>query len=170
MTEQRRVELPKTTQLLASACNPCMDLIALLCLDSAPPLAAVGPPGLTPAQLAMRQKMLAFQARRLGVTNPAAGRQQQSGARRGPQIKLALWRSGAKSNQVWEVDVVLPKRLFPETDAKDFAETVRVAQVCWSPNGTYFGSHRRTTGCALVCDAHRRHVRARLGPAPLFRV
>ncbi|WFC99118.1 ATP-dependent DNA helicase yku80 [Malassezia yamatoensis] len=97
-------------------------------------LSAVGPPNMTPAQLAMRQKMLAFQARRMGVANPAAGQQKQSGVRRGPQIKLALWRSGQNLSQIWEVDVVLPKDILGDAPT-ECPELVRVSQLCWSPDG-----------------------------------
>lgn len=150
----RRVKLPKTARLLASACNPCMDVTALVCLDSVPASASVGPPGLTPAQLAMRQKMLAFQARRLGVANPAAAQRTASGIRHGPQIKLALWRTGKELSQIWEVDVVLPKPLF-STEAREGTETARVTQLCWSPNGT---CRRLTQASALLCACLRREM------------
>ncbi|WFD43208.1 ATP-dependent DNA helicase yku80 [Malassezia psittaci] len=140
--------------LLTSACNPCMDLIALLCLDSAPQLSAVGPPNMTPAQLAMRQKMLAFQARRMGVANPAAGQQKQSGVRCGPQIKLALWRSGKEFSQIWEVDVVLPKDILRDAPT-ECPELVRVSQLCWSPDaavGQPTGAHSRATGAKSAAN------------------
>ncbi|PKI84671.1 hypothetical protein MVES_001797 [Malassezia vespertilionis] len=133
MEAQSRVELPKATQLLASAANPCMDLVALVCLDNALPLAAAGPPGLTPAQIAMRQRMLAFQARRLGVANSAAA---SSGAniKHGASVKLVLMRTGAGLGDVWEVAVTPPQHLFSTTN-EDEMECVCVADICWSPDG-----------------------------------
>ena len=131
----QRVDLPRETHLVATACNPCMDLVALLCRDNVSAHAAAGPPGLSAAQLAMRQKMLAFQARRMGIANPASRVAGGANVRSGPSIKLMLWRTGANSSQVWESPVAPPPDLFPApSTAGD--EHLSVAAVAGSPDGT----------------------------------
>ena len=84
-----------------------MELVALLSQDNAPPAPITGPPGLTPAQIAMRQRMLAMQARRMGVANPAVTGQVQ-GVRRGPSIRLCIWRLGSAPSSVWDVTIQPP--------------------------------------------------------------
>lgn len=136
--ERARITLPRDAFLLHSSYSPCMDLVALLCKDNAPPLPAVGPPGLSAAQLAMRQRMLAFQARRMGVANPVGGSTQAGGEpTRGPTVKLVLWRVGAKSSPVWEVPVTPPSDLFAERSVpgSSVSESVCVGSLCWSPEG-----------------------------------
>ena len=126
-----QVTLPHDTHLVGSACNPCMDLVAFLCCDRAPPAAASAPPGLTPAQLAMRQRMLAIQARRMGVATPAAATGAQQ-VRRGPALKLVVWRMVHAPSCVWEVPIEPPRADIP----RDAAEGVSVLGLCWSPDGT----------------------------------
>ncbi|WFD37032.1 hypothetical protein MCUN1_003924 [Malassezia cuniculi] len=128
--ERARVRLPRESRLVATAPNPCMDLVALLCRDNAP--ARTGPPGLTPAQLAMRQRMLAIQARRMGNAHAAAS---PSGIERGPALKLALWRTGSSDAALWEVPIIPPQF---DSDAPQRAgtkEAVAVTSLVWSPDG-----------------------------------
>lgn len=132
MTERARVDLPGPSHLFASACNPCMDLTAILCLDSAPAATSSGPPGLSAAQIAMRQKMLAYQARKLGVANAGAKAEGGSGVRRGPPMKLAMWRTGGTNTRVWEVTITTP----PLFSAGEGHESIRASQIQWSPDGT----------------------------------
>lgn len=126
-----QVSLPHDTHLVGSACNPCMDVVAFLCCDRAPPAAASAPPGLTPAQLAMRQRMLAIQARRMGVANPAAATGAQQ-VRRGPALRLVVWRMVHAPSCVWDVPIEPPRVGLP----RDAAEGVSVLGLCWSPDGT----------------------------------
>ncbi|WFD31011.1 hypothetical protein MSPP1_002040 [Malassezia sp. CBS 17886] len=162
MRESQRVEVPREACLLASACNPCMDLVALLCRDSVSPVAAVGPPGLTPAQLAMRQRMLAFQARRMGVANPAAPGPGAAAVRRGAAMKLVLMRHGQSMTQVWEVPVAPPEDVFPAPPPQGTThELASVPQICWSPDGARIALRlclsRETVGAASDAGGAR-HV------------
>ena len=109
-----------------------MELVALLSQDNAPPAPITGPPGLTPAQIAMRQRMLAMQARRMGVANPAATGQVQ-GVRRGPSIRLCIWRLGSAPSSVWDVTIQPPPP--PAPLPRDAVESVSVLGLCWSPDG-----------------------------------
>lgn len=118
-----------------------MDLVALLCLDSVPPATVTGPPGLTPAQIAMRQRMLAMQARRMGVANPASASHSQ-GVRRGPSIRLDVWRLGTAPTSVWNTVIQLPIQP-PQPEA---LESIQVLGICWSPDGERIAVH--------VCVTH----------------
>ncbi|WFD22681.1 hypothetical protein MEQU1_001356 [Malassezia equina] len=129
-----QVRLPHDTHWVGSACNPCMDLVAFLCCDRAPPAAANAPPGLTPAQLAMRQRMLAIQARRMGVANPAAATGAQQ-VRCGPALKLVVWRMVQAPSCVWDVTIKPPRIGLP----RDAAEGVTVLGLCWSPDAVRLG-------------------------------
>ncbi|WFD25903.1 hypothetical protein MNAN1_000871 [Malassezia nana] len=125
-----RTTLAHDTHLVGAACNPCMDLVAMVGCDRAPPAAASAPPGLTPAQLAMRQRVLAMQARRMGVANPTAASGSQ-GVRRGPTLQLVVWRMGSAPSCVWAVPIEPPR---PEA-LHDADECVSVLDLCWSPDG-----------------------------------
>lgn len=131
--------MPRDAHLMYTACNPCMDLVALLCKDNAPANAAVGPPGMTPAQLAMRQRMLAFQARRLGVANPAAGDngRDKKEPERGDALNLALWRIGTNTSMVWEVAITPPPGLFAGLSEYGLKESVTIGAMHWSPDGAH---------------------------------
>lgn len=128
-----RTTLAHDTHLVGAACNPCMDLVAMVGCDRAPPAAASAPPGLTPAQLAMRQRVLAMQARRMGVANPTAA-SGSHGVRRGPTLQLVVWRMGAAPSCVWAVPIEPPR---PQ-GLHDADECVSVLDLCWSPDGTSF--------------------------------
>ncbi|WFD19082.1 hypothetical protein MCAP1_001302 [Malassezia caprae] len=149
-----QVTLPHDTHLVGSACNPCMDVVAFLCCDRAPPAAANAPPGLTPAQLAMRQRMLAIQARRMGVANPAAATGAQQ-VRRGPALKLLVWRMVHAPSCVWDVPIEPPRTGIP----RDAAEGVAVLGLCWSPDGERLAVRLALTHTA---DEHTQHAVALL--------
>lgn len=127
--ERARVRLPSEARLVATAPNPCMNLVALLCCERAP---ARGAPGLNPAQLAMRQRMLAIQARRMGAAAPAA----PAGAvERGPALKLALWRTGSSDAALWEVPISPPDFGAAAPHGPGTKEALAVTSLTWSPDG-----------------------------------
>lgn len=132
-----QVPLPREAHILTSACNPCMDLLALVSHDEAPAPAASGPPGLTPAQIAMRQRMLAMQARRMGVANPmapGAGRDASS-LRRGSSLRMVVWRMSDTPSRVWDV-VLEPVPTASSDERRSGWESMSVLSLVWSPDGT----------------------------------
>ena len=124
------MRLQSEAQLVATAPNPCMDLVALLLRERAP--ARAGPSGLTPAQLAMRQRMLAIQARRMGNAHAAAA---PSGVERGPALKLVLWRTGSSDDALWEAPIVAPDFGADAPHGAGAKETLAVTSLVWSPDG-----------------------------------
>lgn len=127
--ERARVRLPSEVRLVATAPNPCMNLVALLCCEHVP---ARGASGLNPAQLAMRQRMLAIQARRMGAAAPAAP---ASAVERGPALKLALWRTGSSDAALWEVAISPPDFGAAAPHGPGTKESLAVTSLTWSPDG-----------------------------------
>ena len=95
--------------------------------------------GGTALMLGMRQRMLAFQARRLGVANPAAGEngREKMEPERGDALNLALWRIGANSSMVWEVAVTPPSGLFVGVAEYGLKESIAIGAMHWSPDGLH---------------------------------
>lgn len=157
------MRLQSEAQLVATAPNPCMDLVALLLRERAP--ARTGPSGLTPAQLAMRQRMLAIQARRMGNAHAAAA---PSGVERGPALKLVLWRTGSSDDALWEAPIVAPDFGADAPHGAGAKETLAVTSLVWSPDGeriavtldaTRDGAHAAALVIYSVYDGAVHHTR-----------
>lgn len=129
--------LDKPATLLHTSANPRMDLVLLIVKDaavqSAP--AATAPPGMSAAQFALVQRMLA--ARQRGAqANTAQGVPEP---KRGPQIHLVLWRMGDDSSVVWSTALSFDKVMDLPPNAVGAAqqehEDVHLHDVAWSPKG-----------------------------------
>lgn len=132
--------LEKPSTLLRSSANPRMDLVLLIVKDAASPsAAAAAPPGMSAAQFALVQRMLA--ARQRGAQ--AAGAQGVPEPKRGPQIHLVLWRMGDDSSVVWSVVLSWDKVMDPPHGAAGAAqqehEDVHLHDLAWSPKGDRVG-------------------------------
>ncbi|GAC94715.1 anaphase-promoting complex component [Pseudozyma hubeiensis SY62] len=129
--------LDKPATLLRSSANPRMDLVLLIVKDAAAQStpAAAAPPGMSAAQFALVQRMLA--ARQRGAQ--AGGAQGQPEPKRGPQIHLVLWRMGDDSSVVWSSSLTFDKLMDLAPDlpgaSQQEHEDVHLHDVAWSPKG-----------------------------------
>ncbi|TKY88411.1 hypothetical protein EX895_002763 [Sporisorium graminicola] len=129
--------LDKPATLLRTSANPRMDLVLLILKDSASQStpAPTAPPGMSAAQFALVQRMLA--ARQRGAQASAA--QGAPEPRRGPQIHLVLWRMGDESSAVWSVplsfDQVMDKTSNSPGASQQEHEDVHLHDLVWSPRG-----------------------------------
>ncbi|GAK66937.1 uncharacterized protein PAN0_015d5161 [Moesziomyces antarcticus] len=130
--------LEKHARLLRSAANPRMDLVLLILKDAAAAAstsaAPAPPPGMSAAQFALVQRMLA--ARQRGANAASA---QGGGAiepKRGPQINLVLWRMGDDSTIVWSSPLSFEKLMDPSVASPlQEHEDLLLHDVVWSPAG-----------------------------------
>ncbi|KAJ1021083.1 hypothetical protein NDA16_003869 [Ustilago loliicola] len=133
--------LDKPSTLLRSSTNPRMDLVLLIIKDAASSdgTAAAKPPGMSAAQFALVQRMLA--ARQRGAQ--AASGQGVPEPKRGPQIHLVLWRMGDDSSIVWSVPLSFEKVMDLPPSAPGASqqehEDVRLHDLAWSPRGDRVG-------------------------------
>ncbi|KAJ9475780.1 Anaphase-promoting complex subunit 4 [Pseudozyma hubeiensis] len=129
--------LDKPATLLRSSANPRMDLVLLVVKDataqSTP--AAAAPPGMSAAQFALVQRMLA--ARQRGAQ--ASGAQGLPEPKRGPQIHLVLWRMGDDSSVVWSSSLAFDKLMDLAANSPGASqqehEDLHLHDVAWSPKG-----------------------------------
>ena len=129
--------LDKSATLLRTSANPRMDLVLLVLKDavlqSTP--AATAPPGMSAAQFALVQRMLA--ARQRGPQASTA--QGAPEPKRGPQIHLVLWRMGDESTAVWSTplnfDRLMDLPLNAPGASQQEHEDVHLHDLAWSPNG-----------------------------------
>lgn len=129
--------LDKPATLLRTSANPRMDLVLLIVRDAAAQAvpAATAPPGMSAAQFALVQRMLA--ARQRGAQ--ASSAQGVPEPKRGPQVHLVLWRMGDDSSIVWSVALSFDKAMdFAPTAAgasQQEHEDLHLHDVVWSPKG-----------------------------------
>ncbi|SNX86902.1 uncharacterized protein MEPE_05611 [Melanopsichium pennsylvanicum] len=130
--------LEKPSILLRTSTNPRMDLVLLLVKDSASASipAATAPPGMSAAQFALVQRMLA--ARNRGA-QAAAGGAVAPEPKRGPQIHLVLWRMGDDSSIIWSVSLEFDKVMDKAGVTQQEHEDVVLHDVAWSPKGDRIG-------------------------------
>ncbi|SJX65262.1 uncharacterized protein SRS1_16085 [Sporisorium reilianum f. sp. reilianum] len=129
--------LDKPASLLRTSANPRMDLVLLILKDAASQSAPAPttPPGMSAAQFALVQRMLA--ARQRGAqANTAQGAPEP---KRGPQIHLVLWRMGDESSAVWSVPLSFDKLMdlapaAPGASQQEH-EDVHLHDLAWSPKG-----------------------------------
>ncbi|KAN0064378.1 hypothetical protein ACQY0O_002575 [Thecaphora frezii] len=131
--------LSKPSLLLPTSTNPRMDLALLLTQDapstSAAAAASAAPKGMSAAQHALIQRMM---AKRAGHTAAPAAPPEP---KRGPKINMELWRLGEQSACVWRIPLVAERLLDPEPESYEAkaavqeAEDLCVHDVCWSPEG-----------------------------------
>lgn len=146
--------LDKPCTLLRTSTNPRMDLVLLIVKDasSATAPAATAPPGMSAAQFALVQRMLA--ARQRGAHASTA--QGVPEPKRGPQIHLVLWRMGDDSASVWEIPLSFEKVMDPGAGQEH--EDLCLHDVAWSPKGDRLGvlaSVRRSPVAATSTAASR---------------
>ena len=143
--------LPEPSELLHSSANPRMDLVLLVTRDasSVGSAAPAPPPGMSAAQYALVQRMMARRNPQAASTSNAPPE-----PKRAAQIKLVLWRLGEHSSPVWNVPLTLNNLLDPTSipegvsAAQPEAEDVRVHDLAWSPHADRF---------ALVFSLRRVH-------------
>ncbi|PWN52757.1 hypothetical protein IE53DRAFT_409172 [Violaceomyces palustris] len=134
-------ELPTRSHVFKNSLNPRMDLALTFSFQNEiQPQPQSGPPGLSAAQIAIRQRILARQAALRGATGQAGPSSNPSipQVTRAPPPKVALWRLGQDSSKAWEVEIAPPD--LPEHFKAQYAETERahVKDVAWSPDGRRF--------------------------------
>lgn len=134
--------LDKPSTLLRTSTNPRMDLVLLIVKDAASSTGgatAAKPPGMSAAQFALVQRMLA--ARQRGAQ--AATGQGVPEPKRGPQIHLVLCRLGDDSSIVWSVPLSFEKVMdLPPSAAgasQQEHEDVHLHDLAWSPKGDRVG-------------------------------
>ncbi|CDR99258.1 uncharacterized protein SPSC_02134 [Sporisorium scitamineum] len=129
--------LDKPATLLRTSANPRMDLVLLILKDAASQSAPAptAPPGMSAAQFALVQRMLA--ARQRGAQASAA--QGAPDPKRGPQIHLVLWRMGDESSAVWSVPLNFDKVMDLAPNALGASqqehEDIHLHDLAWSPKG-----------------------------------
>ncbi|GAC77287.1 hypothetical protein PANT_25c00067 [Moesziomyces antarcticus T-34] len=129
--------LEKQARLLRSAANPRMDLVLLILKDVAAASASVAPappPGMSAAQFALVQRMLAARQRGANAASAQGGGAMEP--KRGPQINLVLWRMGDDSTIVWSSPLSFEKLMDPSPASPlQEHEDLLLHDIVWSPTG-----------------------------------
>lgn len=154
--------LEKPSTLLRTSTNPRMDLVLLIVKDasSASSGTATAPPGMSAAQFALVQRMLA--ARQRGAAQAAGGQGSVPEPKRGPQIHLVLWRIGDDSSVVWSVSLSFDKIMDLAPTAPGASqqehEDAHLHDIAWSPKGDRVGvlASVRRSPVASTSTAHPR--------------
>lgn len=132
------VGVERACSLLVQAANPRMDLVVVVSRDASAQSATAAPqppPGMSAAQFAIVQRMLARQRGTAAQTSTSKGPPDPN---RGPKISLTLYRMGEESSIVWTTHLVVDKLMDLAHNMEQEHEDLSVQDLVWSPSGDRF--------------------------------